>query len=270
MIVFFENTDTIMDEEAVDTSLGRLETDSMTVYHTWIVDTTESGHYEVVKTYPNGGKDLDWVVDIPEEGHWETRDSEGIIVQYFDGSIPEDTPHDAPREDTWEFLRYFPYTDEELSEQEAERAEQEAIVEYDAQLLAAIPMMVQLKSVYLTDTQALTVPLLFKQWTVGETYYHKEIVRYDDGELYRIGQPEITASDVYKPGDTGTESIYSHITIDEEGYEEWKPWDGVSGIYQQDQVVRDPDDGNLYISKIPNNVWGPPHSTPTYWDPYTE
>ena len=139
-----------------------------------------------------------------------------------------------------------------------------------SQLQVAAELFVQTQSATLTDVQARTVPLLFKKWTVGETYYHKEIVRYDDGELYRIGQPEITASDVYKPGDTGTESIYSHITIDEEGYEEWKPWDGVSGIYQQDQVVRDPDDGNLYISKIPNNVWGPPHSMPAYWDPYTE
>lgn len=139
-----------------------------------------------------------------------------------------------------------------------------------SQLQVAAELFVQTQSATLTDAQARTVPLLFKKWTVGETYYHKEIVRYDDGELYRIGQPEITASNVYKPGDAGTESIYSHITIDEEGYEEWKPWDGVSGIYQQDQIVRDPDDGNLYISKIPNNVWGPPHSVPAYWDPYTE
>lgn len=139
-----------------------------------------------------------------------------------------------------------------------------------SQLQVAAELFVQTQSATLTDAQARTVPLLFKKWTVGETYYHKEIVRYDDGELYRIGQPEITASDVYKPGDPGTTALYSHITIDEEGYEEWKPWDGVSGIYQQDQVVRDPDDGNLYISKIPNNVWGPPHSTPAYWDPYTE
>lgn len=139
-----------------------------------------------------------------------------------------------------------------------------------SQLQVAAELFVQTQSATLTDAQARTMPLLFKQWTVGETYYHKEIVRYEDGELYRVGQPQITASNVYKPGDPGTTVLYSHITIDEEGYEEWKPWDGVSGIYQQDQVVRDPDDGNLYISKIPNNVWGPPHSTPAYWDPYTE
>ena len=155
-----------------------------------------------------------------------------------------------------------PPTEEEIAAQ--------ADSQRQSQLQTAAELFVQTQSATLTDAQARTVPLLFKKWTVGETYYHKEIVRYDDGELYRIGQPEITASDTYKPGDPGTTALYSHITIDEEGYEEWKPWDGVSGIYQQDQVVRDPDDGNLYVSKIPNNVWGPPHSMPAYWDPYTE
>lgn len=156
----------------------------------------------------------------------------------------------------------LPPTEEEIAAQADSKRQ--------SQLQTAAELFVQTQSATLTDAQALSVPLLFKKWTVGETYYHKEIVRYDDGELYRIGQSEITASDTYKPGDPGTTALYSHITIDEEGYEEWKPWDGVSGIYQQDQVVRDPDDGNLYVSKIPNNVWGPPHSMPAYWNPYTE
>lgn len=137
----------------------------------------------------------------------------------------------------------------------------------NAQIQLAIPMMVQEKSASIPDAQAVTIPLLFKKWTPGEKYTLHEIVRYEvDGELYRIGQPEITASNVYKPGDVGTESIYSHIEISEEGYEVWKEWDGVSGIYQQDQIVHDPfDGGNLYKSKIPNNVWGPPSQQPDYW-----
>lgn len=157
-----------------------------------------------------------------------------------------------------------PPSEEELAAQEA--------MERQSQIQLAIPMMVQANSADIPDAQAVTIPLLFKKWTPGETYTLHEIVRYEvDGELYRIGQPEITASDVYKPGEVGTESIYSHIEISEEGYEVWKEWDGISGIYQQGQIVQDPfDDDNLYISKIPNNVWGPPHEQPTYWDPYTE
>lgn len=149
-------------------------------------------------------------------------------------------------------------------------AEQE--MQRQSQIQLAIPMMVQSSSASIPDTQAITIPLLFKKWTPGETYTLHEIVRYEvDGELYRIGQPEITALNVYKPGDVGTESIYSHIEISEEGYEVWKEWDGISGIYKQGQVVQDPfDNNNLYISKIPNNTWGPPHEQPDLWDPYTK
>lgn len=154
----------------------------------------------------------------------------------------------------------LPPTEEELAAEEAYNRQQ--------QVQLAVPMMVQAYSTEITDRQAVQIPLLFKKWTPGETYTLHEIVRYEvDGELYRIGQPEITASDVYKPGDVGTESIYSHIEISEEGYEVWKEWDGVSGIYQQDQIVHDPEDNNnLYKSKIPNNVWGPPSQQPDYWE----
>lgn len=158
----------------------------------------------------------------------------------------------------------LPPADEEIA---AEQTRQR-----NAQIQLAIPMMVQANSASIPDAQAVTIPLLFKKWTPDEKYTLHEIVRYEvDGELYRIGQPEITASNVYKPGDVGTESIYSRIEISEEGYEVWKEWDGVSGIYKQDQIVHDPfDNNNLYISKIPNNVWGPPHEQPDYWDPYTK
>lgn len=163
------------------------------------------------------------------------------------------------------------------SEEELEYERQQKLNE---QIQLAVPMTVQLRSADIPDEQAVKIPLLFKTWTIGETYTKGEIVRYEeDGELYRCGQrelyrcgqPEITASDVYKPGDPGTTALYSHIEISEQGYEVWQKWDGVSGIYKQDQIVQDPyDDNNLYRSKIPNNVWGPPHELPDYWKPYTE
>ena len=151
-----------------------------------------------------------------------------------------------------------PPSEEELAwEREAQRQEQVKL---------AMPMMVQLNSASIPDAQALTIPLLFKIWTPGETYILHEIVNYND-ELYRIGQPELQASEIYKPGDPGTGALYSHIEIGGDNYEVWKPWDGVSGIYQQDQIVHDPfDGGNLYKSKIPNNVWGPPSQQPDYWE----
>ena len=188
--------------------------------------------------------------------------------EYAEGMIEIDFPED------FDFTKQDEYriVDGELSHNPKPLSEEELAAEEtrqrNAQIQLAIPMMVQANSADIPDEQAVTIPLLFKKWTPGEMYTLHEIVRYEvDGELYRIGQPEITASNVYKPGDIGTESIYSHIKINEEGYEEWKPWDGISGIYKQDQIVSDPyDEGNLYKSKIPNNVWGPPSQQPTYWE----
>lgn len=154
-----------------------------------------------------------------------------------------------------------PPSEAELAaEQETKRQEQIAL---------AIPMMVQANSASIPDAQALEIPLLFKEWNPGDSYTRDEIVQHD-GELYRIGQDH-TAQAQWVPGETGTTALYSHIEIGEDNYEVWKPWDGVSGIYQQDQIVHDPEDGNnLYISLIPNNTWGPPHSYPSLWELYDD
>lgn len=150
--------------------------------------------------------------------------------------------------------------------EEAIAAEQEA--KRQQQIRIAMPMIVQANSASITDAQALEIPLLFREWKVGDSYTRNEIIQHD-GELYRIGQDH-TAQAQWTPGATGTTALYSHIEIGEDNYEIWKPWDGVSGIYQQDQIVHDPeDDNNLYISKIPNNTWGPPHECPDQWAPYT-
>ena len=158
---------------------------------------------------------------------------------------------------------------EDPPESTAEEIEMERAMQRNAQIQLAIPMMVQANSASLTDAQALEIPLLFREWNPGDSYTRNEIIQHD-GELYRIGQDH-TAQAQWVPGQTGTTALYSHIEIGEDNYEVWKPWDGVSGIYQQDQIVRDPEDNNnLYISLIPNNTWGPPHSFPSLWEPYDD
>ena len=146
-------------------------------------------------------------------------------------------------------------------------AEREA--QRQGQIQLAIPMMVQANSASIPDAQAVQIPLLFREWKVGDSYIQNEIIQHD-GELYRIGQDH-TAQAQWVPGSTGTTALYSHIEIGEDNYEVWKPWDGVSGIYQKDQIVHDPEDNNnLYISLIPNNTWGPPHSFPSLWELYDD
>lgn len=140
------------------------------------------------------------------------------------------------------------------------------------QMLAGAQVTVQASSADISDKEATKMPLLFPEFKdlIGTTVKKGFILRYE-GDLYRVGQPELQITETYKPGETGAESLYSKIEFGEGGYEVWKEWDGISGIYKQDQVVIDPfDNDNLYQSKVPNNVWGPPHEQPDYWDPYNE
>ena len=119
----------------------------------------------------------------------------------------------------------------------------------------------------LTDKEAIDFQEFYPSWKVGFDYKKDWIIQYD-GSLYRIGQDH-TSQEQWVPGETGTEALYSKIEI-EGGYEVWKAWDGVSGSYSKDQIVKDPTDDQLYRSKIDSNVWGPPSEQPDYWELYVE
>lgn len=266
MVIFDESNNVITDP---DLEAGHLEYETINVTHSWVVDSPEEGEIVVIAEYPNGGKDTEWQVTKPEEGHFDTKDEDGNEVEHFDGIIPDDLPHDVPNPDSWTFARYILYTEEALAQRAAEQAEFQRQDDISTQMNSFVSMMVMPMSINLADEQALEIPLLFDEWAVDIFYKKDRIIRHND-ELYRIGQDH-TSQAQWVPGETGTTALYSHIEIGGDNYEVWKEWDGVSGIYQQGQIVHDPyDDNNLYKSKIPNNVWGPPHEQPAYWDPYTE
>ena len=121
----------IFDEQMIelsepDLSLGRLEERSKPIMYHYVVDVEEVTHEEVLREYPNGGKDVIFVVDVKEEGHWEARDDDGNIVE-TDETIPDDAPHEIDIPSVYKWLTYIPYTPEELEAiKEAERAEAEA------------------------------------------------------------------------------------------------------------------------------------------------
>lgn len=87
-----------------DLNIGHLEKDTLITHIEAVEGVEEKGHYETVKEYPNGGKDVKWVVDVPKveavEAHEEVED---ILV-------------------------YIPYTEAELTKinLQSEKAELEA------------------------------------------------------------------------------------------------------------------------------------------------
>ena len=126
-----------------DLELGRLEERSKPITHHYVVDVEEITHEEVIREYPNGGKDVIFVIDVEEEGHWEARDENGNIVESAD-VIPDDAPHELDIPSVHRWLVYIPYTTEELAEIEAaKQAEAEALAEAEAReaYLAAAPVV---------------------------------------------------------------------------------------------------------------------------------
>lgn len=83
--------------ENPDMMLGRLTHSTRTVHHEAIPGVEEKWHYEIVREYPNGGKDIAKVIDVPGV-HSQPAWDEKIPIQI-----------------------YIPYTKEELEAIEEER-----------------------------------------------------------------------------------------------------------------------------------------------------
>lgn len=80
-----------------DLNLGRLEASFRMEHHPAVEGVEEVWHWEVVREYPNGGKDVKKVIDVP-----------GVMAQE---AWVEEVPIQV----------YIPYTQEELDAIEAEK-----------------------------------------------------------------------------------------------------------------------------------------------------
>lgn len=87
------NQDKTIELYNVDLEKGYLVNDTLFVKHYNAVEAvSEQGHYETIKEYPNGGKDVQWIIDIPEVKAKDAYD------EYEDIQV------------------YVPYTEEELKD----------------------------------------------------------------------------------------------------------------------------------------------------------
>lgn len=104
-----------------DLTLGYLKPETQTIHHDAVAGVEEVSHYETIREYPNGGKDVKKVVDVKAVPAQEAYDEE-VEVQ-----------------------RYILYTAEELAEQEKARKE----AEEKAQLPTAEERIVALEAAML-------------------------------------------------------------------------------------------------------------------------
>ena len=81
--------------KSIDETLGYLMNETIIAKHHEAVEAVEEqGHFETVKVYPNGGKDVKWVVDV------EAVEAKESFDEYED------------------ILRFVPFTEKELTERE--------------------------------------------------------------------------------------------------------------------------------------------------------
>lgn len=68
--------------EEYDLDRGYLKEEARTVHHDAVEGVEEQGHYETVREYPNGGKDVEWIVDEPGVEAKDAWDEETTVYVY--------------------------------------------------------------------------------------------------------------------------------------------------------------------------------------------
>lgn len=68
--------------EAPDLTKGYLKPDTQTVHHDAVAGVEEVSHYETIREYPNGGKDVKKVVDVKAVPAQDAYDEEVEVQRY--------------------------------------------------------------------------------------------------------------------------------------------------------------------------------------------
>lgn len=132
-MIYNEDKTEILNYEDLDFEKGHLVDDTLEIKHDAIVEVEESGHYEVLQEYDNGGKDLKYVIDVervePREAYTETVQIQKF-VEYTGVELVEmqnekrltELKNELASTD-YEALKYAEgwYTDEEYADMKAHR-----------------------------------------------------------------------------------------------------------------------------------------------------
>lgn len=116
-----------------------------------------------------------------------------------------------------------------------------------------------------TDEQAIEVADLYPEYEVDHAYKQNDRFQYN-GRLFKVNQNHTSAAQ-WVPGETGTESLYTNLMLNDAGHQIWKQPTGAHDAYNTGDIVEYK--GTLYKSLIDGNVWAP-DAYPQGWEVYTE
>ena len=133
MIIYSQNKTKILDPAYLDLDKGYLVDKVEIIHHEEKPYLEEVGHYELVKEYPNGGKEIRWVVDIEGQEHeaaWDEHVKYQIYIPYsttyiFNRSIKRKIEQEKNKlaATDYKVIKYIEgfYTEEEFEKIKQER-----------------------------------------------------------------------------------------------------------------------------------------------------
>lgn len=110
-----------------------------------------------------------------------------------------------------------------------------------------------------SDYQALQIAELYAAWHTDVDYHVGQIVRYNS-KLYRCVQDH-SSQNSWTPDLTA--SLWSEISFNENGIENWKRPTGAHDTYNVGDHVMHND--IKWVSLVNGNIWEPSGDVPTLW-----
>ena len=143
------------------------------------------------------------------------------------------------------------------------RLERNRSVNYNSTVSRAVKTAARFSALSFTDEQAVQVPDLYEEFEFNHSYKKDDRFNYN-GVLYKVNQDH-TSQEQWVPGETGTESLYTKIVLNQSGYNVWQQPTGAHDAYNTGDIVEYK--GTLYKSLIDGNVWAP-DTYPQGWQEY--
>lgn len=274
MRILNEQNEEIQESE-VDLTLGYLIPDQILIeHHDAVEEVKEQGHYYAQTFYfedgtrydiPKGedGKIIETDVHVspnddgvsftyvPQEGE-EDKPVRGTDVAYI-----IDVEHQDAKEaydEMEDIQRYKLYTEDELRDQAVNEATVQREAMISAQSIALMSYMIAPMSLEMTDEQVQSFSLVMPDFTPGNEYENKAVVRYN-GVLYRaIQKVDSTTTTNYTPDQAN--SYWKRIDEpNKEGIYEWsQPYGATDCYHTGDKVTYQ---SATWTSTADNNVWAP-------------
>lgn len=101
-----------------DLTKGYLKPETQTIHHDAVAGVEEVSHYETIREYPNGGKDVQKVVDVPGVDPQPAWDEEVPVMRYIRYTAEELAAQEKARKEAEEKAQ-LPTTEERLAALEA-------------------------------------------------------------------------------------------------------------------------------------------------------